>query len=63
MGYTNRTLKFYNKNHETLNLQRYKCNYCGKTFQTDFRSVVKDNANITNELKDHIVTQFQEVHA
>ncbi|WP_289003353.1 hypothetical protein [uncultured Methanosphaera sp.] len=45
------------------NLQRYKCNYCGKTFQTDFRSVVKDNANITNELKDHIVTQFQEAHA
>lgn len=35
----------------------------GKTFQTDFRSVVKDNANITNELKDHIVTQFQEAHA
>lgn len=63
MGYTNRTLKFYNKNHETLNLQRYKCNYCGKTFQTDFRSVVKDNANITIELKDHIVTQFQEAHA
>ena len=62
-GYTNRTLKFYNKNHETFNLQRYKCNYYGKTFQTDFRSVVKDNANITNELKDHIVTQFQEAHA
>ena len=59
MGYTNRTLKFYNKNHETLNLQRYKCNYCGKIFKATYWPflISKASAKVACEgkLHNHII--------
>lgn len=59
-GITHRTLRFFNETIKRLCIQRYKCNHCGKTFQTDLSSIVDKNANITNELKETINVLFQE---
>ena len=61
-GTTNRTLRFDDGTVETIFVQRRKCKHCGKTFQTDLKDVIDDNANITHKLKDTATVLYQEGH-
>ncbi|WP_455646129.1 hypothetical protein [Methanosphaera sp.] len=39
-GFTTRKLILLNKGKETCKIQRYECEHCGKTFNTDLTGLV-----------------------
>lgn len=60
-GFTKRTLVFKKIGVTDVQVQRYKCNECGKTFQTDLSTLVDKNSNFTNELKEeskHFISDY-----
>ena len=59
-GISSRLLRFFNKVAVRIPIQRYKCNHCNKTFQTDLKDIVNDNANITHNLKETVAVLYQE---
>ena len=50
-GFTKRTLRYKDKSDIEINVQRYRCPKCGKTYQVDLSDIVDKNANITHELR------------
>lgn len=60
-GFTDRILIFKEIGRTHVKVQRYVCKRCGKTFQTDLRSLVDKNSNFTNELKnesEHLISDY-----
>lgn len=57
-GFTKRTLRYVDKGKIEVNVQRYRCPKCGKTYQVDLSDIVDKNANITHELKEVSLEAF-----
>jgi hypothetical protein len=50
-GVKERTLYFYDKGVVKAEIQAYKCNKCGKKFNTDISEIVEENSNFTHGFK------------
>ncbi|MBU4535622.1 MAG: hypothetical protein KKF16_07340, partial [Euryarchaeota archaeon] len=50
-GVKGRTLYFYDKKKIKTEIQAYKCNKCGKKFNTDISEIVEENSNFTHDFK------------
>ena len=60
-GFTKIKLVFKEIGKTNVEVQRYICKLCGKTFQTDLTSPVDKNSNFTNELKsesEHLISDY-----
>lgn len=58
-GFTKRKLVFKEIGKTNVEVHRYICKRCGKTFKTDLMSLVDKNSNFTNELKsesEHLIS-------
>lgn len=62
-GFTERNLVFKEIGKTNVNVQRYICKRCDKTFQTDLTNLVDKNSNFTNELKseyEYLISDYLE---
>jgi len=50
-----RKLYFYDKGEVKVQMDRYKCDKCGKTFNTDLSSVVESNSNYTLDFIEKVL--------